>query len=224
MNERIRRFGVADPDRYWRERQARGAVGQRRLHRFLAGRIDALCPAGGKVLDCGVGSGHVFRLCRGRHEMYGVETSAHAIAGYDFPTDNIRQADLNAALPDFGVRFDVILLSMLLHWLDDPARLLVEARDRLEPGGRVIAVIPNIAYYRHRLAYLFGKFPPISLSHRNFQTAAEFEEMARRCGLQIEKRTSPKRKLRARLWPTVFSQDLVYILTPARTDATAANR
>jgi len=214
MDESPRTFGVADADAYWKRRQRGHAAGERRLHRFLAATIDRIVGAGGKVLDCGVGSGHVFRLCRRRHEMYGVEQSAHAIAACDFPTDTIRQADLNEGIPDFGVRFDAIVASMVLHWLDDPAAFLRAAAERLAEGGRLIVVIPNITYYRYRLAYLLGRFPPISLSHRNFQTPTEFEAMARAAGWRIEARLSPKRRLRARLWPTLFSQDIVYILAP----------
>ena len=217
MSETVRTFGVQDADRYWQDRQKAHGASERRLHRFLADLIDRTVGPGGKVLDCGVGSGHVFRLCHLRQQMYGVEMSAHAIAGYDFPTTNIRQADLNRGIPDFGVRFDAILASMVLHWLDDPRGFLVQVAERLAPAGRLLAVIPNITYYRFRLAFLFGRFPPISLSHRNFQTPREFEAMARDAGYRILRRTSPKRKIRARLWPALFSQDIVYVLQPLRT-------
>jgi 2-polyprenyl-3-methyl-5-hydroxy-6-metoxy-1,4-benzoquinol methylase len=212
-----RTFGVSDADQYWQRRQAHNDVGQRRLHRFLARTICRLTDPGAAVLDCGVGSGHVFRLCCHDRRMYGVEISAHAIAACDFPTETIRQADLNQGIPDFGVQFQAILASMVLHWLDDPAGFLAAAQGRLAAGGRLIVVIPNITYYRHRIAYLFGRFPPVSLSHRNFQTPSEFEQMARQTGWRIVRRASPKRTPRAWLWPTVFSQDIVYILREAAT-------
>jgi SAM-dependent methyltransferase len=215
MSEPPRRFGVADADRYWRDRRAARSDRPRRLHRFLADLIRRLCPAGGKVLDCGVGSGHVWRLLGDHVEMYGVDLAGEALAGYGLDAARIRRADLNDGVPDFGLRFDVILASMVLHWLDDPGAFLDRARDRLAPAGRLIVVIPNITYYRHRIAYLFGRFPPISLSHRNFQTPGEFEAMARGCGWRIERRCSPKRSWRARLWPKVFAQDVVYVLAPA---------
>jgi SAM-dependent methyltransferase len=216
QGEDIRKFGVRDADQYWRDRQDRKTTAERRLHRFLARMIDELAGPGGAVLDCGVGSGHVFRLCRQRQKMYGVEMSAYAIGGYSFPTDTIRQADLNGGIPDFGVRFDVVLVSMVFHWLDDPAGFLRLVAGSLSDRGRLIAVIPNITYYRHRIAYLFGKFPPISLSHRNFQTPCEFEATARQAGWRIERRTTPQPTLRGRLWPTVFSQDVVYVLAPVK--------
>ena len=211
---KLREFGVGNPDEYWLHRQEKDRVSERRLHRFLRALVDEMFSHKARVLDCGVGSGHVFRLCSEKHETYGVELSAEAIAMCDFPTNNIKQADLNNGIPQFGVRFDVIIASMVLHWLDKPHEFLCQVKDNLSPQGRLIAVIPNITFYRYRIAYLFGHFPPISLSHKNFQTAAEVEQMFETAGLKIEKRLSPRRTIRAKLWPTFFSTDIVYVLKP----------
>ena len=212
MSVELRTFGVGDTDVYWRQRQVAGRTKEGRLHRFLARLIDRLVGPGAKVLDCGVGDGHVVRLCRDRQAMYGVELSAHAISRYDFPTDNIRQADLNGGIPDFGLQFDLVLASMILHWLSDPPLFLSRVKAALRSDGYFLVVIPNITYYRFRLAFLLGRFPPISLSHRNFQTPREFEQMVVACGCRIVQRTTPKTSLRARLWPNLFSQDIVYVL------------
>jgi len=214
MTKNIRQFGVDDPDGYWRERQERNRVTERRLHRFLPERVDLIVPAGGNVLDCGVGPGHVFRLCREKHETYGVEISSEAIEMYDFPTDNIRQADLNDGIPDFGVKFDAIIISMVLHWLVNPGEFLSQAKAKLSEHGRLLVVIPNITNYHYRIKYLFGIFPPISSSHKNFQTPTEVEQMFSRAGYEIEKKLSPKKKVRSWLWPNLFSSDIVYILKP----------
>lgn len=215
MTDAPRTFGVSSADKYWQDREKQNLNGDRRLHFFMARQIDRLAGEGGKVLEVGVGSGNLFRMARQRQEMYGVEMSAFAIANYDFPTDNIRQADVNGGIPDFGQKFRVVVASMVLHWLDAPALFLKRAAAMLDEGGKLLLVIPNLCYYQHRIAYLFGKFPPISLSHKNFQTAAEFEQMARTAGFDILERLSPKKSWRSRLWPTVFSQDLIYVLRPA---------
>jgi SAM-dependent methyltransferase len=211
----LRKFGVENPDEYWLHRQDGDRVSERRLHRFLSALVDEMFPRRVRVLDCGVGSGHVFRLCSEKHETYGVELSAEAIAMCTFPTNNIKQADLNNGIPEFGVRFDVIIASMVLHWLADPHKFLCQAKDNLSPQGCLLVVIPNIIFYRYRIAYLFGRFPPISLSHKNFQTPAEVEQMFEKAGLKIEKRLSPRNVIRAKLWPTFFSSDIVYALKPA---------
>jgi 2-polyprenyl-3-methyl-5-hydroxy-6-metoxy-1,4-benzoquinol methylase len=212
---KLRKFGVENPDEYWLHRREENRVPERRLHRFLSSLVDEMFPRKARVLDCGVGSGHVFRLCSKKHETYGVELSADAIAMCDFPTNNIKQADLNNGIPEFGVRFDVIIASMVLHWLSKPDVFLCQAKDKLSPQGRLIVVIPNITFYRYRIAYLFGHFPPISLSHKNFQTPAEVEQMFEKSALKIERRLSPRKSIRARLSPTLFSTDIVYVLKPS---------
>ena len=131
---------------------------------------------------------------------------------YDFSMDDIHLADLNEGIPDLGIEFDTIMASMVLHWLSEPHEFLRQAKDMLSPAGRLIVVVPNITYYRQRIAYLFGKFPPISLSHKNFQVPAEVEQMFRDVGLEIQRRLTPKKYLKAKLWPTVFATDIVYIL------------
>src|SRR5436309_13475185 len=80
MTEQVRTFGVKDHDAYWQKRRDADDLKERRLHRFLAALADEFAPIGGKVLDCGVGDGHTFRLCSERHDVWGVEMSAEAIA------------------------------------------------------------------------------------------------------------------------------------------------
>jgi SAM-dependent methyltransferase len=219
MNTRpLRIFGVRDADDYWRKRRAVQDMKERRLHRFLAGMIDSLFPGGGaRVLDCGVGDGHTFRLCSARHDVWGVEQSAEAIAMSGCPAERLRQADLNHGIPDFGRPFDVVLSSHVLHWLENPGLFLDQARQALSPGGRLVLLVPNITNYHHRLRFLFGVYPPVSLSHRNFQTPGELEEMARDHGWIIHRRTTPKPSIKAKLWPKLFAADLVYVLAPTGT-------
>src|SRR5205814_2121438 len=144
MTQQIRTFGVKDHDAYWQKRRVADDVKERRLHRFLASLADEFAPNGGKVLDCGVGDGHTFRLCSEHHDVWGVEMSAEAIALSGCPPEKIRQADLNEGIPDFGFRFDVIIVSHVMHWLADPGKFLDQARDQLSRDGKLVLLIPNI--------------------------------------------------------------------------------
>ena len=213
MTSNVRKFGVDDPDQYWRERVANSRASEKRIHRFIFEQIQSLFPPGAAVLDCGVGDGHVFRLCREHYQTYGVEFSQEAIDRYEFPTNTISRFDLNGGIP-FDKQFDAIVISMVLHWLDQPQQFLQNAARHLSPRGRLLVVIPNVTNYHYRIGFLFGKFPPISPSHKNIQTPAEAESMFRAAGYHIEKRLSPKPGLRAKLWPTLFSADILYILSP----------
>jgi SAM-dependent methyltransferase len=210
----LRTFGVRDCDTYWSDRQRRAAVGEAPIHRFLAALVDKYAPERGNVLDCGAGEGHVLRLCSRRHHVYGVELSCQAIEKYGFPYESVVQADLNEGIPQFPMAFHAIVASWLLHWLDRPEDFLRQARRRLAPGGVLIVNVPNITHYRYRVQMLVGRFPAISLSHKNFQTPSEIEAMARVAGYHIVRRLSPKRTLRAALWPKMFAGNLVYVLRP----------
>jgi hypothetical protein len=62
MDGSPRTFGWPDANGYWRDRRAAARSGERRIHRFLASLATSIAPAGGALLDCGAGEGHVLRL------------------------------------------------------------------------------------------------------------------------------------------------------------------
>jgi len=215
QEKKIRKYGVADHDHYWIERASRGRIREKRLHRRLIQLLEQEIQLGGNVLDCGVGDGHVTNLGREKFEMYGVELSHEALKMYNFPTDRIIIADLNDGIPEFEVKFDAVVASNVLHWLNSPPAFLRQVKGVLKPSGKLIVVIPNITNYHYRLGFLFGKFPPISPSHKNFQTPSEAEEMFRDQEYRIDKCLSPKKSVKARLWPRMFGADIIYLLTSA---------
>lgn len=212
----VREFGVRNADDYWRTRHEQAKTGERRLHRALARLVEQLAAPGSHILECGPGEGHVLRRCSARHPVHAIEYSAEVVRGYDFPLQSLHQVDLNEGIPEFDVLFQVIIVSCVLHWLDRPAAFLQQAANLLAPEGRLVVNIPNITHFKYRLQFLLGKFPAISLSHKNFQTPGEFEAMAGECGLHIERRMAPKPVPHVQLWPRLFSHDLVYVLAPSR--------
>lgn len=203
------KFGVKSYDDYWKARKATGKTKFTLTHGRIVEVIRQYVARGGKVLDCGVGPAQSYKLLAPDYEMYGVEISSEAIALYDFDLARIKQANLNDSVPDFGVRFDGIIASMIIHHLEDPLKFLNQVRDRLAPNGIFLAVHPNISYYKFRLKYLFkGIFPPISSAHRIFLPPHEFRVLLESANFEFIQTTSSKPKLRARLWPHLFSQDL----------------
>jgi SAM-dependent methyltransferase len=203
------KFGVKNYDDYWKARKATGKTKFTLTHGRIVELIRQYVDRGGKILDCGVGPAQSYKLLAPDYEMYGVEISPEAIALYDFDATRIRQANLNEGVPDFGVRFDGVIASMIIHHLEDPLNFLNQARDRLAPNGIFLAVHPNISYYKFRLDYLFkGSFLPISSAHRIFLPPHEFRALLESANLEIIETTSSKSKLRARRWPHLFSQDL----------------
>ncbi|HJP52304.1 MAG: class I SAM-dependent methyltransferase [Pseudomonadales bacterium] len=212
--EKIRTYGVDSADNYWREREAEGRVSEKRVHRFIRDLVVINVGDSGNVLICGVGDGHEYRLCAKHFNTWGVEMSRYAIEQYDFDTHNIVEANLNNGIPDFEEKFDAITISMVLHWLDDPEEFLSQAKSSLTENGCLVVVIPNITYYQYRLKYLFGHFPPISASHKNFQTPIEVEQLFRRAGYRIIERLSSKDAIKTRTWPTLFATDIGYVIKP----------
>ena len=208
----MRKFGVENFDNYWEDRAFKGRDHVRRVHRFLFKLLVEKVKERGRILDCGVGDGQLFRMCQKRFDVYGVEMAQEAIDKYQLPKDKVLRSDLNEGIPDFGEKFDAIVASKVLHWLDNPAEFLLDVKNSLKADGLFITVIPNITFYRYRLQFLFGKFPKISLSHKNFQVPREVVEMFSLGGFRVVKRLTTKTSLKARLFPLIFSLDIVYVL------------
>jgi len=205
-------FGVSDYEAYWDNRIERCHYQLTDVHcKIIATVQELLSSRPARVLDCGVGPGHVFRALAGQYEMHGIEISERAFSLYDFDTGRIRRWDLNHGLPSDMGRFDLVIASRIVHHLADPVSFVRSVRAMLQGNGLFLGVIPNICYYHHRLKFLLGRFPPISTAHVNFQTGPDFAAMVCAQGFCLEKLTTPKKTLRAKLWPTVFSQDLLYV-------------
>jgi 2-polyprenyl-3-methyl-5-hydroxy-6-metoxy-1,4-benzoquinol methylase len=106
---------------------------------------------------------------------------------------------------------DLVIASRIIHHLDDPATFLTHVRGILKDNGWFMGNILNVCYYHHRIKFLLGKFPPISRAHKNFQSGPEFEKMVASQGLTRQTLTTPKKTIRAKIWPTAFNQDLIYV-------------
>jgi malonyl-CoA O-methyltransferase len=110
---------------------------------FRAGRASAANPA--KVLDLGSGAGHVTDFARQRWpeaEMTALDAAPAMLAALraKFPDVQIIQAD--AAEPGDIGRFDLILSSMMAHWLPEPRQALAQWRELLTPGGQLHLALP----------------------------------------------------------------------------------
>lgn len=204
-----------DYQEYWKHRLETGHYQFDSVHEKTIGIANQFLGGNrGVILECGVGPGHVFRELSKSHEVHGIEISTKAFELYDFDTTNILKWDLNKGLPPYDQLFDVVIMGRILHHLDDPRVVLAHVKSRLGPGGILLAIIPNIFYYKHRLNYLCGRTPRISRAHVNFRSGPEFQAEVESVGFKLLQLTTPKRTLRARLWPTVFSQDLFYVFQP----------
>ncbi len=123
-----------------------------------------LIPASSRVLELGCASGYLSGYmeqalgCR----VTGLEADAGATVLAAQRCTEVFTVDLDApgALEParHSAPYDVLLAAAVLEHLKSPERLLHEVRPLLKPDGQVIVSLPNVAYWRVRLALLAGRF------------------------------------------------------------------
>lgn len=101
--------------------------------------------AGQRVLDAGCGHGPLFAELRSR---------GATVSGFDLSPAmiriarerlgdqaDLRVADLAAPLPYADAEFDLVIVSLALHYVEDWGPTLAEFRRVLRPGGRLLVAI-----------------------------------------------------------------------------------
>jgi SAM-dependent methyltransferase len=145
-------------------------------------------------LDVGCGTANSYAtVVAGRAGAYvGVDVSHAAVAA-------VRTAGLDARvvadateLPFEDDTFDRVICVEVLEHLFAPGDAAAEIRRVMKPGGRLIASVPNAAYWRMRANLLFGLWNPAGDEdaierpwrdpHLRFFTLATFERMLREAG------------------------------------------
>lgn len=142
----------------------------------IEARLVATLPPGplGRLLDIGTGTGRILELLAPRAETAtGVDLSLEMLAlararlrQAGLGRCTLRQADMSR-LPYAPASFDLVTLSMALHYADDPAEVLAEAARVLAPGG-TLAVIDLAPHgdeaLLRRLAHRWPGFPAPQMS------------------------------------------------------------
>ena len=126
-------------------------------HAILVGSLP-LDGGGKRVLDVGCASGYLAELLAQRgYEVVGIERPG----GHDnFPAGlELIEADLDAGLPPAPGKFSYVICGDILEHLRDPERMLTQLAGVLEPGGALIASLPNSGNLYFRLTILAGRFP-----------------------------------------------------------------
>jgi ubiquinone/menaquinone biosynthesis C-methylase UbiE len=107
--------------------------------------------SGRRILDAGCGSGPLSEALRDRGAVVtGFDASAAMVGlarqrlGEDA---DVRVADLAAPLPFGEAQFDVVVASLVLHYLEDWSGPLAELRRVLKPGGRLMLSVNHPGAY-----------------------------------------------------------------------------
>ncbi len=136
--------------------------------------LQVVAGLGGRaLLDVGCGSGYLARqlkLSCPDTIMHGVDISSVAIERARQAMDEVWQVNLDESdLPMPSDQYDVVACIEVLEHLYDPDHALAEICRVLVRGGRAVVSVPNLAYWRYRLALLQGRVPPPASDPRHLQ-------------------------------------------------------
>jgi O-antigen biosynthesis protein len=147
------------------------------------------------VIEFGCATGYFSRMLSERGcNVVGVEINSDAAKQAQKYCEEAIVADLDFTPLDKILSqrtFDVAVFGDVLEHLRDPWRILENLRNHLNPGGFVVASIPNIAHGSVRLSLLQGKFNYqqygiLDNTHIRFFTKASIAEMFENSGYFLD--------------------------------------
>ena len=183
--------------------------------------IAELIPPGSTVLDLGCGDGSLLlHLKRTKGvDGRGIELSEEGVLACVRHGLSVRQGNLQEGLADYpDQRFDHVILSQTLQYLDDPGMVLDEM---LRVGRLAVVSFPNWGHWRCRLELLFsGRFPPapdlpqgwFDAPRRQAFTAADFVDYCRDHHIVIHRARYLADGRRVHRLPNLMAGTAVYVL------------
>ena len=186
--------------------------------RHLLESIARLVPPGSRVLDLGCGDGALLahlqatRQCSG----YGVEIDDAKVHACIRRGVNVLQLNLEDGLSMFGDdAFDVVLQIDTLQHLRNAETML---RETARVGRIGIVAFPNFAHWPNRLAVLQGRMPVTKrLPYQWYDTPnirvgtyADFEVLARSCGLTVDDSFGLQEDREVRFAPNLLASTAVF--------------
>jgi SAM-dependent methyltransferase len=156
-------------------------------HTLLLARFPAR-GEGSRVLDLGCAAGYLSEILAER---------GYAVTCIDWPgtphpaTVEFSGADLDDGIGPVGGHFHYIICADLIEHLRDPLRLLKECREKLAPGGTLVASLPNSAHWYFRWNVLMGRFPQherglFDSTHLHFYNWNGWVSLLDRAGFRID--------------------------------------
>ena len=183
--------------------------------------IEEMVAEGTSVLDLGCGEGDLLAWLVERKgvKARGVEISAEKVRKCVAHGLSVYQGDIDTGLADYPDQcFDYVVLSQTLQETHRPMNVL---RQMVRVGRRVIVAFPNFGHWSVRASLsCTGRAPKTRhLPHEwydtpniHFVTILDFEEAAKREGLQIERAYFLRGERQVRLWPSIRADVAVYLL------------
>ena len=128
----------------------------------------------------------------------------------------IRQVDLNAALPFDDNFFDAVTAIAVIEHIFDPYFSTAEVQRVLRPGGQFIMEVPNLAWLPRRLDVLRGRLPVTGDEegwdggHLHYFTFDAVKQLLNQQGFAVESIASTGIFPRVRnVWPTMLGGNIL---------------
>jgi 2-polyprenyl-3-methyl-5-hydroxy-6-metoxy-1,4-benzoquinol methylase len=146
------------------------------------------------VLDIGCGSGALggkLKSINQRAIVYGLDVSQRAAQRTSNVLDRFDLVDLdNQELPDYGVKFGLIILADVLEHLKRPDLLMLQLHRHLTDDGSILVSIPNVAHFNIRWMLLYGEFEYTGIgildrTHLRFFTHKTFRQFVEQCAFNV---------------------------------------
>jgi methionine biosynthesis protein MetW len=198
----------------------RGFVGEV-LGRSDYAIIGEIVEPGAKVLDLGCGEGELLQwLVENKNvEARGVEISGERVRRAIARGVTVSHIDIDQGLADYpNHAFDYVILSQTLQETRNPRQVLHEM---LRVGRAAIVAFPNFGHWRMRLSMLMsGRAPRTKLfpyewynsPNIHFLTVQDFEELAQRDGLVVERRFFLAGHRNVDLVPNLLAEVAVFLV------------
>tara|TARA_R110000744_G_scaffold97265_1_gene187977 strand:+ start:7421 stop:8095 length:675 start_codon:yes stop_codon:yes gene_type:complete len=138
--------------RRWQRDAARYDQPHMRLRQVAAiiNQLNAQC-----MLDIGCGRGQLGKLCKTVQYLGCDLVIPESSDPFEF-----HQCDVNAtSLPNLINEFDIVTCSGMLEYVHDLPRFLNWTRNRLSPGGKLIATYFNFNHLRRRMSHAVRRPP-----------------------------------------------------------------
>ena len=163
-------------------------------------------------LDVGCSNGDFALSVKNKHpaaQVWGVEIFKEAGEQAAKKIDKVIIASAEQALSELpNQHFDCIFFNDSLEHFVDPYSYLAAIRQKLKPGGLVIASIPNIRHFKVLVDLLFrGEWRytndgVLDRTHLRFFTPKSMRRLFEEAGFTVLKQEGlrPSRKMKVRIW------------------------
>ena len=192
---------------------------------------EQLVEPGERILDIGCGNGNMLRKVKDKFRiLYGIDISPSRVGEAKEKTKDLYPSDISKfkfiegnadnSFPFQDNYFDTIVCIAVIEHVYDIFSLVREMYRVLKPDGYVIAEVPNIAYFKHRISLLFGKLPVTSSpynwqdigwdgGHIHYFTMEKFCWLFESQGFCIDKKSGSGFLAKFRnWWPSLLTGDL----------------